>query len=139
FVTARSVPLLCPLRKHTGKAGVRAHVEKQNLASSFAQAHRQSAPTLWQNLALADGTPVGRARGVAERQRADRAAAAWARATGAVVDMLSGASAVHGLVHQPRGRVERRAQLVVGGFLQPEPRREPRIPERFNRAHVADA
>ena len=68
-----------------------------------------------------------------------RVAAAPAGAPGAAVDVAERPRAVDARTHQPRGRVERRAQLVVRDVAERAPRRDARLPERLRLPHVPDA
>src|SRR5581483_5562579 len=85
---------------------------------------------------LTRGAPIGDPGTVALRMRADRRAAAPARAAGAAVDAMERARSRCGGRHQTVGRLEDRTQLHLADA---RPRRDPRLPQRLGAPDVPDA
>ena len=63
------------------------------------------------------------------------AAAVLAAVGGCVTDTDAG----KGVAHQPGRGLQHAPELLVGDLLEPEPRREQRLPERLSLPDVADA
>src|SRR5438067_3411380 len=90
-------------------------------------------------LLLALRTPVRDARVVALRRRADGDAATGTRPANAAVDLSRRPPSVERRPHQPMRRLEHRPQLVVRDLVEPSPRRDARLPQRFGPPEVADS
>src|SRR5262245_52621876 len=86
---------------------------------------------------LAARTPVGHARSLALRPRANSGPAPPAWAPGAPVDVATARPA--GSLHEPRRSVEDAPQPLIVDVAKPDPRLHPRDEERLGLPHVPDS
>ena len=88
---------------------------------------------------LAYGAPVGDPVGLSLAPARDRRATARARAAGPPIDATRGPGPLQRRLHEPCRDADHGLKVPVRRLGEPQPRREPRLPERLGPPEVPDA